>query len=134
MRVAYVDTSCLVALAFDELGAEAWSRRLSEYDELVTANLTEAEFRVAMHREGVEGAESFLAHLAWLLPDRPLGPEIERVIRTRYLRGADLWHLACALYLADDPAEVDFVSLDDEQRATARALGFRVPTSPTAPR
>lgn len=128
MRVAYVDTSCLVALAFGEPGAEAWSRRLSEYDELVTANLTEAEFRAALHREGVEGAEPFLAQLAWLLPHRPLGSEMERVLRARSLRGADLWHLACALYLADDPAEVDFVTLDEEQRAAARAMGFHAPS------
>ncbi|MBT8336642.1 MAG: type II toxin-antitoxin system VapC family toxin [Gemmatimonadetes bacterium] len=127
MKVAYVDTSCLVALAFDEPGAEEWSRRLSAYDELVTANLTEAEFRAALRREGVEGAEPFLARLAWLLPDRPLGPEMERVLRARYLRGADLWHVACALYLAEDPAEVDFVTLDEEQRAAAQAVGFRVP-------
>ena len=57
MKLAYVDTSCLVALAFDEPGAAAWSRRLSRYDELVTANLTEAEFRAALRREGVEGAQ-----------------------------------------------------------------------------
>lgn len=127
MRVAYVDTSCLVALAFGEPGAEAWSRRLSGYDELVTANLTEAEFRAALHREGVEGGEPFLAQLAWLLPDRPLGPEMERVLRARYLRGADLWQVACALYLADNPADVDFVTLDEEQRAAARVVGFNVP-------
>ncbi|NNK64591.1 MAG: hypothetical protein HKO98_15440, partial [Gemmatimonadetes bacterium] len=88
---------------------------------------TEAEFRAALRREGVEGAEPFLARLAWLLPDRPLGPEMERVLRARYLRGADLWHVACALYLAEDPAEVDFVTLDEEQRAAAQAVGFRVP-------
>jgi predicted nucleic acid-binding protein len=127
MRVAYVDTSCLVAVAFDEPGAEDWADRLSQYDALVTANLTEADFRAALHREEVEGADGFLHALSWLLPDRPLGSEIERVLRVRYLRGADLWHVACALFLADDPRDVDFLTLDENQRETARALGFGVP-------
>lgn len=127
MRVAYVDTSCLVAVAFGEPGADVWAQRLAGYDELVTANLTEAEFRAALHREGVEGADPFLARLAWLLPDRPLGTEMERVLLTGYLRGADLWHVACALYLVDDPADVDFVTLDEDQRKAAAALGFQVP-------
>lgn len=127
MKVAYVDTSCLVAVAFDEPGSDLWAERLAAYDELITANLTEAEFRATLHREGVEGAEPFLARLSWLLPDRPLGAEMERVLLTGYLRGADLWHLACALYLVDDPADVDFVSLDGDQRKAADALGFGVP-------
>lgn len=127
MRVAYVDTSCLVAVAFDEPGSDVWAERLSAYDELVSANLTEAEFRATLRREEVEGAEPFLAPLSWLLPDRPLGAEMERILQIGYLRGADLWRLACALYLVDDPGEVDFVTLDDDQRAVAAALGFRVP-------
>lgn len=42
-----------------------------------------------------------------------------------YLRGADLWHVACALYLAEVPSDVTFLSLDDRQRTVAEALGFR---------
>ena len=64
---------------------------------------------------------------AWLLPDRPLGTEIDRVLRVRYLRGADLWHLSCALFLAEDPREIDFLTLDASQEEAARALGFGVP-------
>ncbi len=127
MKVAYVDTSCLVALAFDEAGAAEWARRLEDYDELVTANLTEAEFRSVLRREEVEGAEPFLTQLAWLLPDRPLGSEMERVLSSCYLRGADLWHVACALYLAPNPADIDFVTLDADQREAVRALGFGLP-------
>lgn len=126
MRVAYVDTSCLVAIAFQEPGFEDWPRRLESYDALVTANLTEAEFRAALHREGVEGGDQILHSLSWLLPDRPLAVEIDRALRVGYLRGADLWHVACALFLADDPREVDFLTLDESQAATARALGFGV--------
>ncbi|MEW5918795.1 MAG: hypothetical protein AB1762_20505, partial [Gemmatimonadota bacterium] len=39
---------------------------------------------------------------------------------------ADCWHLATALYLAPDPAELTFVKLDDAQRRVAKSLGFRL--------
>ena len=68
-----------------------------------------------------------LAGLAWVLPDRPLTPEIERGLRVHYLRGADLWHVAAALFLADDPAAVDVLTLDEDQAAAAEALGFGRP-------
>lgn len=127
MRVAYVDTSFLVAMAFGETGADELATRLTSYDECVSANLTEAEFRAALRREEVDGGDAYLARLAWLLPDRPLSAEIAQVLRVRYLKGADLWHLACALFLADDPRQIDFLSLDENQRSAARELRFNLP-------
>ncbi|MEX2526680.1 MAG: PIN domain-containing protein [Gemmatimonadota bacterium] len=124
MRVAYLDTSCLVAVAFEEPRGPELAARLDQYQELIASNLLEAEFRSTLHREGVDGAQGFLERVAWLLPDRPLGGEMERVLRVRYLRGADLWHVAAALYLADTPENVDFLTLDDEQGEAAAALGF----------
>lgn len=70
---------------------------------------------------------SCLDSLTWVLPDRRLTAEIERVLSVRRLRGADLWHLATALYLAESPADVDFLTLDAEQREAARELGFPTP-------
>jgi hypothetical protein len=54
-----------------------------------------------------------------------LTPELERVFAGGYLKGADAWHLACALYLAEEPAKLAFLTLDRRQRAVARRLGFR---------
>jgi uncharacterized protein with PIN domain len=130
VRVAYVDTSCLVAVAFDESHGPAVARRLAGYDELVSANLLEAEFRAALRREAVDDPGSILDGLAWVLPDRPLTAEIERALRVTYLRGADLWHVATALYVADDPAGVDFLTLDREQASAAGSLGFGTPILP----
>jgi len=42
-----------------------------------------------------------------------------------YLRGADLWHLATALYITEDPAQITFMTLDKSQQAVASKLGFR---------
>src|SRR5690606_9392750 len=50
LSYAYVDTSCLVALAFGEPGAGAVRTRLESYDRLYSANLLEAELRAAFAR------------------------------------------------------------------------------------
>lgn len=53
MSLAYVDTSCLVAVAFDEPGAQELALQLEGYDRLVASNLLEAELRSALTRENV---------------------------------------------------------------------------------
>lgn len=126
MRVAYVDTSCLVAIAFGERGATALARQLTTFDELVSANLLEAELRSAFAREGVAPEATLLGAVSWIIPDRPLQPEIERVLAAGYLRGADCWHLATALYLTEEPAQISFVTRDAQQGEVAKTLGFAV--------
>ncbi len=124
MRVAYVDTSCLVAIAFGEPNASALARRLEGFDELVSSNLLEAELWASFAREEVEPEPQLLSWISWVLPDRPLSQEISRALAVGYLRGADLWHVACALYLIETPSELSFITLDDRQRAVAQELGF----------
>lgn len=124
MKVAYVDTSCLVAIRFGEAGADRAAERLAGLDRMFSSNLLEAEFLGSLAREGTEGGGGLLAGVSWILPDRPLSPEISRVLRAGYVRGADLWHLATALYLAETPAELSFLTLDDRQREIAQSLGF----------
>jgi predicted nucleic acid-binding protein len=125
MKLAYVDTSCLIAVAFGEAGAAALARRLAKFDVLAASDLLEAELRSAFLREGVEPEPELLAAVSWVLPDRPLHAEIERVLAAGYVRGADCWHLATALYLAEDPSGITFLTLDERQAAVARTLGFR---------
>ncbi len=124
MTVAYVDTSCVVAIAFGERGAGPMARKLGEFDELIASNLLEAELLAAFTRERVEPDPSLLSAFAWVIPDRPLHAEIARALKAGYVRGADCWHLATALYVADDPAEMAFLTLDTHQAKVARALGF----------
>lgn len=124
MTVAYVDTSCLVAIAFGERGASAIVRRLGTFDELVASNLLEAELHSAFARERVVPDASLMAALTWIVPDRPLHAEIGRVLEAGYVRGADCWHLASALYVSDDPGAITFLTLDARQAKVANALGF----------
>jgi len=124
LRAAYVDTSCLVAIAFDEAGSREVAVKLAGYDRLLSSNLLAAEFRSTLPRESIEGGQDLLATLSWILPDRPLETEISRVAAHGYLRGADLWHLACALFLAEEPEQLDFATLDRRQGEVAASLGF----------
>jgi len=124
MRLAYVDTSCLVALALGEAGAPAMRRRFRMFDGLVSSNLLEAEYRAAMQREAVDPIDDHLDRITWIDTDRPLSPEIVRVLGAGYASGADCWHLATALYFAEDPSELAFLTLDKRQAAVAKALGF----------
>lgn len=64
----------------------------------------------------------------WILPDRPLTIEMVRGLEAGYLRGADLWHIATALYVAPQATEISFITLDGQQGEVASALGFQVGT------
>lgn len=126
MRLAYVDTSVLVAIAFGESGATAMSRRLAQFDQLASADLLEAELRATFMREGVEFDAGQWGMLSWVIPTRRLDREMEQVLAHGLVRGADCWHLSVALYLAGDPTLITFLTLDQRQREVASAIGFAV--------
>jgi hypothetical protein len=126
VKLAYVDTSCLVAIAFAEPGARKVAGRLGRLDRLFSSNLLEAELRSALAREGVSGdaAQDLVTGITWVYPNRPLTQEFDRIITLGYVRGADLWHLACALFLAPDGRDLAFMTLDQSQQRVATRLGF----------
>lgn len=128
MKAAYVDSSCVVAAAFAEPPGAAVVARMAEYDELLSSNLLAAELMASARREGVDLPAEWLAPFSWILPLRPLHAELQAVLGEGYLRGADLWHVACALYVARDPGELDFLTLDSRQARVAAGVGLRVPT------
>jgi hypothetical protein len=109
--LAYVNTSCLVAIAFASGAAGRLADRLSGFDRLLSSNLLEAELRSALAREGVQdGAGPLLSGMTWVHPDRPLTPEFDRVLAPGY----------------PHPHGVAFLSLDRRQREVAARLGFTV--------
>jgi len=121
---AYVDTSCLVAIAFDEPGARRLAGRLERFERRFAANLLAAELRAALARERVSGGDQLLASITWVYPNRPLTQEFERIVPLGPLKGADVWHLACALFLAPAGRDLVFLTLDKRQHEVAARLGF----------
>jgi predicted nucleic acid-binding protein len=127
LRLAYVDTSFLLGIAFEEPGAARLIARLLRFDRLFSSNLLEAEFRSALAREGIsESGDDALRHFSWVYPNRPLSPEFERVLNKGNVTGVDLWHLANALFLAPDSRALSFLTLDRRQQDVAVKLGFPV--------
>ena len=82
--------------------------------------------RSAFERERASFEPSLVGGLRWILPQEPLSAEMERVLRAGYVRGADLWHLACALSVVTAPEELTFLTLDETQRSVASTIGFVV--------
>lgn len=129
MRTAFVDTSVLAAIALGERAAPAARTQLAAFDRLNATLLLEAELYALLRREGTlaeQRVDPWLAGIEWVYPDRSLRPEIEAVLDAGYVRGADCWHLATALFLAPKPSSISFLTLDAKQRTVARTLGFSV--------
>ncbi len=80
----------------------------------------------ACQREGIGPRTELISGIDWVFPDRPLSVEIMKVLDAGYLKGADLWHVATALYFSSEFGEVGFLTLDIRQRRVAETLGFRV--------
>lgn len=126
MTAAYVDSSALIAVAFGESHGAAIAERLYEYSALVSSNLLEAEMLSAFAREGRGLDDAYVPRIQWILPTYALTDEIARTLRAGYLKGADLWHVANALYARRDLGDIAFLTLDVRQRSVARNLGFSV--------
>jgi hypothetical protein len=112
-------------MAFEEPGSRDLMLRLSRFDSLFSSPLTEAEFRSALRRErrlGIVG--NLLSWLTWVYPRRRLTPELEQILEIDSPRGADLWHLSCALFLRPRLQDLRFFTLDERQDQIARALNF----------
>ena len=87
-----------------------------------------AFLRAAFARERLAFDAEALSRIEWILPDLPMAGELARALAAGYLRGADLWHIATALYVAPRAEEIGFITLDGPQRDVAAALGFQVGT------
>lgn len=118
----------MLSIVMDEPGAEQMARKLDRFEVLHASNLLEAEFRAALQREGADSADArALDRVWWVLPERTLGSEFETVLAAGYLRGADLWHVACCLYLIErGVGPVHFVTADVRQAEVAVAVGLQV--------
>lgn len=127
MSACYVDTSAVVAVLLGEPGAGTVRGALARYSEAHSSNLLEAELRSVLAREGIawERASASMTGWRWVYPDRSLGEECQRILAKGFLHGSDLWHVACALYLAPGPGGIDFVTLDRRQAKVASAVGLR---------
>ena len=126
MKICYVDSSVIVGILFCEKESPAWIRYINSCDEVISANLTEAEVLSAATRESIslDSAKSLLDAISLIQPDRTLRKEYERIFSSGYCRGADAFHIACALYLDPEAKEIIFFTVDKQQEKVAKSVGF----------
>lgn len=125
MKLAYLDSSWLIAVALLEPGHQECKRRFALFDRILSSNLMEAEYRATLAREGLSEGEHLLSGIWWVFPDRALSGEFGEVLAKGRVRGADLWHLACALSVRSERgSNLTFLTLDERQRQLAAALDF----------
>ena len=126
MRIAYVDSSCCIAISLGEPGSRDLLSRLDRFDRLYSSNLLEAELKSALAREATSIVlRDFLPWMLWIFPPRRLTLEINQILEEGHLKGPDLWHLACALFLRSKVEDLAFLTLDKRQGSIAHSLGFR---------
>ena len=129
MNVIYIDTSVLVSLFFEDSTENSQlSRLLKEADEVVSSTLIEAEFLSVLHREkvNINTGIDYLKQISLVIPDRSISKELKTVFSKAYVRGADAFHLACALYLDPKASEIKFLTADKQQQKAAQLIGFSV--------
>ena len=131
MSAAYLDSSLLLAILFGEPRSVSLRRILDRFNDVFSSDLLVAEYLSVAARERVDPGAVLLAlrSLSLVLPSRLIESEIHKVLSHGYLRGADLWHVACALFVAASARnELAFLSTrDNTQRRIAARLGFRTP-------
>ena len=127
VEALYVDSSVVVAFLLGDAGAGTFKRVRATRLPLLASTLLQAEVYSALAREGIAAplADVALASFAWVLPDRSLDAELKRTFAAGWLRGADAWHVACALRVSPDAAQLGFITLDRKQRTVASAVGLR---------
>jgi predicted nucleic acid-binding protein len=127
VTAAYLDTSFFVAIVLGEPGAARLRRVLAAHDRVLTSDLLVAETLCAARREGIDIdlLRPAMSALTLVLPARSLEQEMREALEVGRLRGADLWHVACALFVAGTArSELAFLSRDAAQRTVAKRLGF----------
>jgi len=127
LKSAFVDTSFLASVVFNEPAGTAMAKTLRTYQALYASDLLVAELLAAAVRESVASSAvlPILHSIAIVVPDRSIESEIQEVLSHGYLRGADVWHLACALFVAGgDRSALSFLTRDAKQGRSAAALGL----------
>lgn len=128
MKFFYIDTSVLVSLMLKQGPYGSFKKQLQSADDVISSQLIESELMSVCRREEVdlEIAFEYLNKVSLIIPDRSLRREITATLKHGYCRGADLFHLSCALYIDPNASELHFLTADDKQKDLAKKMGFKV--------
>lgn len=129
MKKIYVDSSVVLSVLLEELNYEVFSSLISNKHFVYSSPLLVAEVFSALHREKLsfQLAELVFSTIDFIiLPQEDLFQEYPRIFKEGYLRGADAFHLATALYIDPLAKNLTFLTADERQKVVAKKLGFKV--------
>lgn len=132
--ILYCDTSAILSMLVDDQHSDAARRAIEAADYNIVSTLAIAETLAVMGRRAREApCESALLKAAaqtffdgtwlWTL-ETPPKTIIANLAQSHPLRGADLWHLACAKALAAEFPELQLLTFDKALLRAADDEGF----------
>ena len=125
MKWAYVDSSLIIATLFQDGPARSIKKLWLSADRFVSSYLLEVEVLSAATRErfALELVEPELRKIGYVRT-HSLATESKVILGKGYLRGADLYHVATALWIQNKHTGLKFLSLDEKQLVVARKVGL----------
>lgn len=129
MSIGYVDTSFIISILLEEASYKKNLNKFYSIDQIFVTNLLESEALSTLKRNKITKFDKNLfERVDWIsIPER-LTEFLAKIFSIGYLRGADAHHLASALWIvgAENTSECHFLTLDENQKAVAKKLGFKV--------
>ena len=129
--IFYLDTSAWIAWKFKQAGSDIFKKIALDSDTVISCPLFVSEYVSFLKRNEILSQtryEEELDFIRWIFPAVPLFKEYSQCGKLGFLRGADLYHIATALWFAQDrPSELIFLTCDLKQKEAAKKLGFKTP-------
>ena len=126
----YLDTSAWIAWKFGQNGKELLAKVLLKQNTVLSSPLLVAEYLAFLKKtKQLENVryEDDLEFIRWIYPADSLIESCAECARCHYLRGADLYHLATALWFAQGlRKDLRFLTCDIEQARAAQKIGFKL--------
>jgi uncharacterized protein len=126
-RVAYIDSSALLKMAFQEPENSAVEADLAQRDGLVASTLVALECRRAARRHSNRRAAQAVEEMleaVWLVEITPAILDRAASVNPPLVRSLDAIHVATALSIAEPGLEI--ITYDGRMAAAALASGLRV--------
>lgn len=124
MPWVYIDSSVVVASLFDELPSN--QRFMGSSEKFLSSFLMESEVLSAAKREGLDLdlVTKELKKISFVRTESLL-IQLSEIFKVGYLRGADAYHLATAMWIQGKHSGLKFYTLDKRQKEVASTLGFK---------
>lgn len=127
MSWAYIDSSVLIATLLEDHPKPQLDKFWGSAEWFISSYLLQAEVFSAVKREkaDMQLAALEIKKIGFVRTDS-LAEELMEIFKAGYVRGADAFHLATALWIRGKHKDLKFITLDEKQKEIARYLDFIV--------